>query len=489
MVTDTEAKNLRQDSTTLPIRRFKALLCAVLFLPFLSSGDDRPSRLEQAQQRGFITMLTRNGASSYFLGAEGPTGPEYELVREFAGFLGVEVEVYVADAFSQLSGLLRDGKGDLIAANLTRTPLRESEFLFGPDYDEAQTVVVYRRNGNRPRSLQDLAGMRIAVIAGSSYEEMLQQAAQTIEGLEWFSMEDAGMEDLLLMVSEESIDATLVDSNILAINQQFYPRVRRAFTLEQTQPQAWAFQPGDDHSLVQQAHRFLAAATVDGTLAATRDHFFERAQQVDQVGMFHFLKQVRNRLPEFLPVFQEVAEQHALDWRLLAAMGYQESHWDPQAESRTGVRGIMMLTLNTAAQMGLSDRLDPYQSIDGGARYFLRLWHRTPARIPEPDRTWMTLAAYNMGWGHLEDARVLTQKGGGDPDKWKDVNERLPLLTQEKWYKQTRYGYARGLEAQRYVRNIRNYFEILVWMETRSHPLLVAQQDVISSDPGTASAP
>jgi membrane-bound lytic murein transglycosylase F len=303
---------------------------------------------------------------------------------------------------------------------------------------------------------------------------MLNHAAGDIEGLSWDAVEEAGMEDLLLAVSEGNIDATLVNSNILRINKQFYPSVNRAFTLEETQPQAWAFRKTEDDSLVQQARLFINVARENGTIASLHDRFYNRTNQLDQVGMFHFLKQVRNRLPVLLPVFQEVAAQHQVDWRLLAAMGYQESHWDPQAESKTGVRGIMMLTLNTAAQLGLSDRLDPQQSIDGGARYFLRLWHRTPAHIPEPDRTWMTLAAYNMGWGHLEDARIITQRQGDDPDSWRDVNERLPLLTQEKWHKETRHGYARGMEAQRYVRNIRNYFDILVWMETRAHPLLVA---------------
>jgi len=143
---------LRQDSIYTTKIRFYALLSAVLLLPFLTSGDDEPSRLEQALQRGSITMLTRNGASSYFLGAEGPTGPEYELVRDFAEFIGVDVEVHVSPAFSQLTGLLRQGKGDLIAATLTRTPARQAEFQFGPDYDEAHTEVVYRRGQPSPQS-------------------------------------------------------------------------------------------------------------------------------------------------------------------------------------------------------------------------------------------------------------------------------------------------------------------------------------------------
>ena len=455
--------------------RIMAVFSAIFCIPFLTSGDDDPTRLEQASRRGSITMLTRNGASSYFLGAEGPTGPEYELVRQFADFMGLELDVRVADSFGHLSELLRQGEGDLIAANLTRTASREAEFRFGPAYDEALTEVVYRRGQPRPTSLADLVGKRIAVIAGSSYEDWLRLAAADIEGLQWEAVEKAGMEELLLAVSEGEIDATLVDSNILRINKQFYPGVNRGFSLAETQPQAWAFQKDDDDSLVQQANLFVTLAENTGTIAALQNHFYHRADQLDQVGMSHFLKQVQNRLPSLLPMFQNVADKHQVDWRLLAAMGYQESHWDPTAESATGVRGIMMLTLGTAGQLGLSDREDPAQSIEGGARYFLRMWRRTPDRIPEPDRTWMALAAYNMGWGHLEDARVLTQRQGGDPDSWKDVRDRLPLLMQEKWYSQTRYGYARGIEAQRYVRNIRNYFDILVWMDTRAHPLLVAQ--------------
>ena len=463
-----------------PAIRTLAPFSAVLLLPFLTSGNDAPSRLEQVERRGSITMLTRNGASSYFLGAAGETGPEYELVRSFADFLGVEVEVQVASAFGQLTELLQAGQGDLIAANLTRTDTREALFRFGPDYDEAHTEVVYRRGSVRPRSLQDLAGKRVAVIAGTSYEEMLQAASDEVPGLSWQALPDAGMEDLLLAISEGEIDATLVDSNILRINRQFYPRVNRAFTLDQTQPQAWAFRMDEDDSLVDQAHLFMTLARENGALAAVQDRFYNHSNQLDQVGMFQFLKQVRERLPELRPVFLEVASQHEMDWRLLAAMGYQESHWNPQARSHTGVRGIMMLTRNTAQQMGLQDRRDPLQSIEGGARYFLRMWQRIPERIPEPDRTWMALAAYNMGWGHLEDARVLTQRQGGNPDDWTDVNQRLPLLIQEKWYSQTRFGYARGMEAQRYVRNIRNYFDILVWMETRAHPLLVSNYQPMS---------
>jgi membrane-bound lytic murein transglycosylase F len=460
---------------TKPLSRARrAALTALLSLPFLVSGDDRPSQLEQVLQRGSLTMLTRNGASTYYLGPDGPTGPEVELVRGFTDYLGVDLEIRVAAAFNQLSGLLLEGSGDLIAANLTRTPEREQVFNFGPDYLETSTMVVYRRGQRRPRSLEDLGGLKIIVIAGSSYEEPLRAAQRRDPSLEWEPREDVGMEELLLAVADGAIDATLVDSNIFRLNGHFYPRVATAFTLPGALPHAWAFAPGSDDSIVQKARQYLYLAHRKGRVQALHDAYYNRSERMDRVGMFQFMRQVRERLPPLIPLFKDVADAYSMDWRLLAAIGYQESHWDPDASSYTGVRGLMMLTERTAAQMGLTDRLDPHQSIDGGARYFLNLHGRIPDRIREPDRTWMALAAYNMGMGHLEDTRVLAQKQGGDPDSWDDVRQRLALLSQEKWHSQTRYGYARGYEARQFVDNIQSYYETLIWMDTRDHPLLIA---------------
>ena len=242
-------------------------------------------------------------------------------------------------------------------------------------------------------------------------------------------------------------------------------------------PRRWSpsgLHAGADRSLVEQAEIFMAEARSDGRLAAILDAFYTGGERMDRVGMHQFMGQVRKRLPPLIPVFQEVAEAYDMDWRLLAAVGYQESHWDPQASSFTGVRGLMMLTQRTATQLGVTDRLDPYQSIEGGARYLQNLHRRIPDRIDEPDRTWLALAAYNMGMGHLEDARVLTEMQDGDPDSWQDVEARLDLLSQEAWHSQTRYGYARGYEARKFVQNIKSYYETLVWMDTREHPLLVA---------------
>jgi membrane-bound lytic murein transglycosylase F len=457
------------------IKKIKAVLAGIVLLPFLYSGQDRPEQLERVLQRGSLIMLTRNGASSYYLGADGPTGPEYALAKEFSEYLGVALEINVADAFNQLFGLLANREGDLIAANLTRTPDRELAVNFGPDYLETSTYVIYRRGQSRPKIFEDLLDLKIMIIAGSSYEETLLEAKKQYSELEWETRSDVGIEDILLAISDGSIDSTLVDSSIYQLHSHFYPRAAKAFSLPGTLPHAWGFPPGSDDSLMQKARTFLLQARESGRVQAFNDAFHGPRQSLDRTGMFQFLNQVRDRLPPLLTLFQQTAADMDMDWRLLAAMAYQESHWKPDASSYTGVRGIMMLTRRTAKQLGLTDRLDPEQSIEGGARYFQQLRKRIPERIEEPDRSWMALAAYNMGMGHLEDARILTQRRGGNPDVWSDVNENLILLSKEKWHSELRHGYARGFEARQYVENIRAYFDILVWMDTRDHPLLVTK--------------
>lgn len=459
-----------------PVKQaLEKLLAWVLLLPLIYSGHDMPNQLEQVLQRGSITVLSRNGASSYYEDANGPTGPEFELAKAFAEFLGVEMQLELADAFGDLEDMLQQGRGEMIAANISRTENREQLFNFGPDYLETSTLVISRSGKKQPRSMADLVGRKVMVIEGSSYVEVLEAAQLEFPKLQWETRDDVGIESLLLALADKAIDVTLIDSSTFELHKAYYPRLEAAFSLPGTVPHAWAFPQGSDHSLVDAANTFMSEAKGSGLLASIIQRFYDGIARHEPFDMLHFLQKVRERLPELIGAFQEAGEVYGVDWRLLAAIGYQESHWDPHATSATGVRGIMMLTEQTATQLGVKDRLDPHQSIDGGGRYLARLRDRLPARIPEPDRTWMALAGYNLGLGHLGDARVLTQMQGLNPDSWPDVRKSLGLLTQEKWFSKTRHGYARGNEARAFVDSIQRYFEILTWMDTRDHPLLVTQ--------------
>ncbi|NIP72960.1 MAG: membrane-bound lytic murein transglycosylase MltF [Gammaproteobacteria bacterium] len=431
-------------------------------LPACTHNDISKTQLERIRERGELRVLTRNSPTTYYIGPEGEMGLEYDLARRFADYLGVELKVIVPDTFGRILPMIGGGEADLAAAGLTVTEQRRERVRFGPIYQEIVPQVVYRRNGQRPRNVGDLAEGHLEVVAGSSHAELLEQLAGEHPQLTWSVNRELEAEDLLYLVSEQLVDYTVADSNEIALNRRFYPELRVAFGLSDPQPLAWALPPGEDNSLYAELERFFRKVRNNGELERLVERYYGHVEDFDYVGTRHFLRQIKQRLPEYRSVFEKAGEHNDLDWRLLAAMGYQESHWNPRARSPTGVRGIMMLTLPTARQLDVDNRLDPSQSILGGAEYFRKVKRKVPERIPEPDRTWMALAAYNVGFGHLEDARKLTQTRGGDPDKWVDVKQTLPLLSQKKWYRRTRYGYARGREPVRYVENIRSYYDLLV---------------------------
>jgi membrane-bound lytic murein transglycosylase F len=278
-------------------------------------------------------------------------------------------------------------------------------------------------------------------------------------------------------VADGSIDYTVVDSNVFAIHKAYFPKLKVAFPLIKDEPFAWFYPKDGDLSLYKEAEKFLAKIKADGTLLQLKERYYGHLDQLNYVGARTFISHIKRRLPRYLPLFHKAAEQLGIDWRLLAAISYQESHWRPQATSPTGVRGMMMLTQITAREMGIRNRLNPAQSIEGGAQYFDKTRDRIPEHIKNPDRTWMALAAYNIGLGHLEDARILAEKQGMKPDSWLDVQKILPLLQKKTWYRQTKHGYARGSETVKYVQNIRRYYDVLTWMTQVEKQGVIAKEE------------
>lgn len=430
----------------------------------LSTCSTPPPILEQIRITGELRVITRNSPTTYYQGADGPLGVEYELARRFADELGVELKLQVAGTVGMVFPPLLAGRAHIAAAGLTVTEARRQIVDFGPPYHEVIQQLVYRYGSGRPRNPDDLAGGRLEVVAESSHAEQLRQLHEEYPNLVWYENHDAESTELLFRVSEGTIDYTVADSNELQLNQRYYPEVREAFNLSDPEYLAWALPKSNDRSLLNEVERYFERIRESGTLEQLLDSYYAQTDRFDYVGTRVFLRHIGIRLPQYEQAFREAATEVGVDWRLLAAIGYQESHWNPRAVSPTGVRGIMMLTLNTAAFIGIDNRTDPRESIFGGARYFANLRSRLPTRIHEPDRTWLALAAYNVGLGHLEDARVITQRQGGNPDRWTDVREHLPKLSQRRYYQDTTYGYARGREPVIYVDNIRSYYDVLVWL-------------------------
>ncbi|MCP3870855.1 MAG: membrane-bound lytic murein transglycosylase MltF, partial [Gammaproteobacteria bacterium] len=345
---------------------------------------------------------------------------------------------------------------------------------------------IYCRDSVRFRSFEDDlidAGGLLEVVAGSSHEEELQKLKVKHADLEWVSQKELQSGELLNLVKEQMIDFTVADSNEAALARRFHPELKVAFDLTGPQQLAWAFPHSQDSSLYNSARTFLEELKASGTLAQLLERYYGHTNRLGFVDTRTFRRHMAQRLPPLLPFFKEAAKQSNLEWRLLAAIGYQESHWNPKAVSPTGVRGIMMLTKGTARQLGIKDRTDPRQSILGGARYVRIVEKKIPQRIPDPDRQWFALAGYNVGFGHLEDARILTQRHGDDPDKWSDVKKHLPLLSQKKYYSTLKRGFARGREPVKYVDNIRGYYELLKWENSQTDNLQKPVSNVLQTTP------
>lgn len=389
--------------------------------------------------------------------------------------MGVKLEVFPYYNLNDLFPQLSDDNLDMIAAGISVSPERYQKFKFGPGYQRVSEKLVFKQGNVWPRTVDDLDG-QLVITAGSSHHESLLRLQRENEQLSWKETEDSDMEELLEMVLNEELDYTIADSNILALMRRRYPELSIGFSISPEQDIAWAVNKYRDDSLLAALIEYFGTIQNNGTLAALEDKYFGHVRLFNYVDTREYIKSSKEVLPKFKPWFVQYSGD--LDWRLLAAMSYQESHWQPDAKSFTGVRGMMMLTLATAKELGIESRLDPEQSIKGGAKYLTKLLKRIPDRITHPDRLWFALASYNVGLGHLEDARVLTERQGANPDMWVDVKIRLLQLRQKKYYKTTRYGYARGNEAVAYIDNIRRYYDTLVWLDEQQADLLEPEETV-----------
>lgn len=466
--------------TPLSVVKYKLVFLGLLLFLISACQPSPPlQQMVEIKKRGVLRVGTLYGSSTYYVSGSGPTGFEYELAQQFADYLDVKLEIYPGHNLSELLPRLEHNNIDLIAAGLEMTAKRKEVYRFSPPYLYTSQKLIFKQGAiKRPRDLDDLEG-QLLVMADSSHAENLHTLKSQHPHFTWQETKDHDADELMQMVLDETIDYTIIDSVLLDVARRKNPELSIGFTIQEEQPLGWAIRRSEDDSFYSAMIEFFGHQHQSGEILALEDKYFGHVQQFNYVDTRLFIKAIQEDLPKYKDWFKQYAID--ADWRLLAALSYQESHWDPRARSRTGVRGIMMLTQPTANLVGVKSRLDAEQNIRGGAEYFARLLKQIPDRIPEPDRIWFALASYNIGWGHLEDARRLTQRQGANPDKWIDVRKRLPLLQQKKYYQTTRFGYARGNEAVTYVANIRRYYDTLVWLEEEDQNLQTFEIDDVVS--------
>ena len=425
--------------------------------------DQKPTRsLDEIKESGKIVVLTRNAPTTYYVGRDTqPAGPEHDMIESFASNLGLDVEFVIKNSVKTIIEGIEQAEGDIAAAGLTVTPHREEKFLFGPNYLDVTQQVVCRRDNVQPESIQELTGLKIVVIEGSSYEDRLIELKREHPALEWEETDTQSTEELLYSVWQREIDCTIADSNIVDINRRYFPELIAPFNLQQSESLAWMMS-ADRSDLQRSVVRWFNEFQESDRLSALNDQYYGFFEVFDYVDIRKLISRLNQRFPKYQTYFKQAAEKYDIPYYLLAAQAYQESHWRANAKSPTGVRGIMMLTLNTARSVGVDNRLDAKQSIFGGAKYLASLKnHRFSDKVKEPDLTWLSLAAYNIGRGHLHDAQSLARQQNLNPYSWRDMKQVLPLLSEKRYYKDLKYGYARGFEPVRYVQRIREYKHVI----------------------------
>ena len=437
------------------------MLIAASAVTMLGTCAPLPSLIDQIKTLGELRVVTRTDPLAYYRGPGNiPEGPEYELARRFADELGVKLKITPMHSYADIYAALDSGHADLAAAALKVPSQPIPGVEFGPTYQRVREHLIYRSGAVRPASLAEIGNGDLEIAAGSSHAKTLYAARESLPDLVWVENASTNSQALLDGVANGTIDYTIADSTEFTLAHNAHPDLRVAFDFPASQSLAWAAStrnPGFSHAM----SNYFARLNVNGELAVIVKRYYGRSEGPQSAGARGFMRHLQSRLPLYKKWFQEAAKQSSQDWRLLAAIGYQESKWNPSAASASGAKGLMQLTVGTASAARVANPSDARQSIFGGARYFQQVYEKIPAHVPEPDRTWFALAAYNIGYGHVEDARVLAQKAGRDPDSWQAVREFLPLLAQEQWYTQTENGYARGSEPVRYVDNVRGYRDLL----------------------------
>lgn len=436
-------------------------------LAALAACTQAPTGLQDVQRRGQLRVVTLNEPTTYYLGAHGAQGQSYRLAHAFADSLGVQLVILPARDAQAMRDILADGGADIAAAQITAGTEWKRAGLATDVYDEVPQLVIQRRGSTRPPNISGLSNARIAVRADSPQLTLLREIrGNGAPYLAWTALPPE-QADPLDWVKTGDADYAIIDSNEFNFARHLYPELMIAFQLPDPRPVQWVTRL-DGLDLRDAVNRFFQEARRSGLLARILRDASAEAQDFEYLEARRFQQDIGTLLPRLRPWFEEAAQNTGLDWRLLAAVGYQESRWQPDAVSANGAQGIMMLTADTAAAVGVKSRVEPRQSIAGGATYLAQVLRMVPERIPEPDRTWLGLAAYNVGFGHLEDARVLAQMQGRNPDHWDDVRQFLPLLAQQQWHARVKRGYARGWEPVKFVEQVRGFLAVLEWKDPGS---------------------
>lgn len=421
------------------------LTLGIVFVAVLVHHDDiggPKDTLEQIRSTGKLRLITTSAMNTCYYYEGLPMGFEYDLAKAFADYLKVDLDI-VTPGWNNMFDYLEEGKGDFIAAGLTITKKRRVHADFSIPYMTIQQRVIHHNLVFGPKSIKDLEQRTVHVRRGTSYQSRLAAIKENGVDLKYILHDNTPTEELISMVQDREIKFTVADSNLALLNKRYFPDIKIGIPIQEKESLAWAVRK-DDRSMLREVNRFFLHANKTGILKKITQKYYDNIRDFDVYELKKFHERIETRLPAYQSVIEKESSKYGFDWRLMAAVVYQESHFNPDAKSFTNVRGLMQVTTATAKEMGISNRLNPKQSIRAGIKYMSRMYKRFDYIEDDYQRMLFALASYNIGYGHVLDAIKLATQKGLDPNTWQGLKTALPLLSKKAYYQKAKYGYARG---------------------------------------------
>lgn len=438
------------------------------------AGKERELKLKhdlpQILDDGVLKVITSYSGTSYFLYKGQPMGYEYDLLKRFARHLGVELNIIVSNNLDTMFYQLGEGNVDLIAHGLTITNERKKKVTFS-DYLYLTHQVLVQRKPENYRKMKwsevqaslvhdaiELIGDTVSVSANTSYFSRLANLSEEIGGEIHIDTlpGDLSTDKIIEMVANGEIKYTVADNNIASINASYYPELDIRVPISFSQRMAWALRP-QSKELEKVLNEWINEMKDGVEYYVIYNKYFKNERDFRRRENSDFYSLNNNRVSAYDELIQASADTLGWDWRLMAAMVFQESKFNPELESWAGARGLMQLMPGTAERFGVKDRTDPVQSMDAATKILELLWGRFEEIPDSVQRIKFTMAAYNCGYGHVEDARNLAKLDKLDPDTWdKNVEESILKLSYPENYNKSvvKYGYVRGVEPYTYVKEV-----------------------------------
>lgn len=431
--------------------------------------------LEEIKERGVLVAIIDNSSTGYFIYKGQPMGYEYELLHMLADDLEVELQLKVTTDIDKAFEMLNAGEGDIVAHNLAITRERAEKVAFTMPHNEVRQVLVQKKPSHW-RKMQiheiekqlirnpiDLIGKEVFVKKSSAHAARLHNLSGEIGG-NILIVEDFGdveTETLIKKVADGKIKFTVADENIAKVNKYYYPDIDIKTAVSFPQQIAWAVRKNAP-ALLTDVNSWITKAKKKPKYHVLYKKYFENPQASLKRATSNFGSFTGNDISPYDHLFKAGAKRIGWDWRLIASQAFQESKFNEHAESGQGATGLMQLLPETAIQFGAEDYWNPQENIKAGINYLAwldKLWTKKIA--DEDERIKFILASYNVGQGHVLDARKLAVKNGKDPENWEDVEFFLLNKSKPKFYNDpvVLSGYCRGEEPVKYVREVMNRYE------------------------------